>query len=91
MPAERLAESAAQALGVKGRSRKAPFFVVKLLAGRVIAESLAYENRLSNARLRATGFSFTFPSYEQGVPDAVRAWLNTTAQRRASNESGESK
>ena len=72
---ERLAELAANALSVRGHGRKLPFMLLKLLVGQVIAESLAYENRLSNNRLRSTGFVFRFPSWEQGVPEAVRAWL----------------
>ena len=75
IPGERLAEIAADALGVTGRGRKLPFMLLKLLVGQVIAESLAYENRLSNNRLKATGFLFRFPSCEQGVPQAVRTWL----------------
>lgn len=88
-PGERLVERAAEALGVKGRGRRAPFFVVKLLAGRVIAESLAYENRLSNARLKATGFSFTYPTYRDGVPAAVRAWQDAMAGRSRTPDAGE--
>ncbi len=72
---ERLAEIAAKALGVTGRSHKLPFVLLKLLSGYVIADSLAYENRLSNHRLKSTGFSFAFPSCEQGVPNAVQQWL----------------
>ncbi|WP_339086869.1 NAD-dependent epimerase/dehydratase family protein [Hyphomicrobium sp. ghe19] len=75
VPGERLAEIAANALGVTGHGRKLPFILLKLLVGRVIAESLAYESRLSNNRLKSTGFSFNFPTCEQGVPHAVRAWL----------------
>lgn len=74
-PGERLAELAANALGVTARRRQLPFILLELFVGRVIAESLAYENRLSNARLRSTGFSFRFPSIESGVPHAVRMWL----------------
>lgn len=75
VPGERLAEIAANALGVTGHGRKLPFVVLKLLVGQVVAESLAYENRLSNNRLKSTGFSFDFPSCERGVPHAVRTWL----------------
>ncbi|MCB1484663.1 MAG: NAD-dependent epimerase/dehydratase family protein [Hyphomicrobiaceae bacterium] len=72
---EQLAELAAKALNVNGHGRKLPFTLLKLLVGQVIAESLAYENRLSNNRLRSTGFVFKFPSCEQGVPQVVRVWL----------------
>jgi nucleoside-diphosphate-sugar epimerase len=75
VPGERLAGIAANALGVTGHGRKLPFILLKLLVGQVIAESLAYENRLSNNRLKSTGFSFDYPSCEQGVPHVVRTWL----------------
>jgi hypothetical protein len=58
--------------------------VLKLLSGQVIAESLAYENRLSNHRLRSTGFMFKYPSCEQGVPQAVRIWLQKVARAQQS-------
>jgi hypothetical protein len=79
VPSERLAELAADALGVTRRGRKVPFILLKLLSGQVIAESLAYENRLSNNRLKSTGFLFKYPSCEQGVPQAVRTWLQEAA------------
>ncbi len=82
IPRERLAELAANALGVTGHGYKLPFILLKLLVGQVIAESLAYENRLSNNRLRSTGFSFRFPSCEQGVPQVVRTWLQAVASSR---------
>ena len=84
VPSERLAELAADALGVTGRGRKVPFIVLKLLSGQVIAESLAYESRLSNHRLRSTGFMFKYPSCEQGVPQAVRIWLQEAARAQQS-------
>jgi nucleoside-diphosphate-sugar epimerase len=84
VPSERLAELAADALSVTGRSRKVPFILLELLSGRLIAESLAYENRLSNNRLRSTGFLFKYPSCEQGVPQTVQMWLQEAAGTRQS-------
>jgi uncharacterized protein len=86
VPGERLAELAADALGVTGRGRKVPFALLKLLSGQIIAESLSYENRLSNSRLRATGFLFRYPSCEEGVPQAVRTWLKESAPARRDND-----
>ncbi len=75
VPGERLAELAATALGVTIRGRKLPFALLRLVLGQVISESMAYENRLSNNRLRSTGFLFTFPTCEQGIPHVVQTWL----------------
>ncbi len=80
---ERLGRTAAAALGVPFRSRTVPAWLCRLLLGTVVTESLMYENRLSNARLRATGFTPQFPTYEQGVPDVVATWRreNPAGQR----------
>ena len=75
VPGERLAELAAAALGVTARGRKLPFALLRLVLGQVISESMAYENRLSNNRLRSTGFLFTFPTCELGIPQVVETWL----------------
>lgn len=72
---ERLGRLAAQVMGVPYKARKLPRIACRLLLGRVIAESLTYENRLSNKRLRETGFVPKFPTYERGVPDVVERWL----------------
>jgi uncharacterized protein len=80
---ETLGRAAAAALSVPFRSRKVHPLICSLLLGRVITESLAYENRLSNARLRASGFVPAFPTYAQGVPDAAAAWLRGQADARS--------
>ena len=89
VPSDVLGKKAASALGVRFRSRTVPAWLCKLLLGRVVTESLQYENRLSNGRLRATGFAPTFPTYETGVPDTVATWLRETraadGQRSASS------
>lgn len=77
VPSERLAELAAGALGVPLRGRRVPPFLCRLLLGRVMTESLTYENALSNARLRTTGFVPAFPTCAEGVPDVVRTWLGS--------------
>jgi nucleoside-diphosphate-sugar epimerase len=72
---ERLVELAAAALGVTPRARRLPYALLRLILGQVVTESMAYENRLSNNRLRSTGFLFTFPTCELGIPHVVQTWL----------------
>jgi len=72
---ERLVELAAAALGVTPRARRLPYALLRLILGQVVTESMAYENRLSNNRLRSTGFLFTFPTCELGIPHVVQMWL----------------
>jgi len=70
-----LAECTARALAVPLRTLLLPKFLVRLVIGPVIADALDYENRLSNAKLRSTGFQFDFPTIDEGIPDVVRKWL----------------
>ncbi len=79
IPSERLAEFAAKALNVTPRVRKLPKLLFRVVAGQVIADSLSYDSRLSNARLRATGFEPNFPSSTEGVPHVVAAWRRDLA------------
>lgn len=72
-----LAQLSAQALGVPLQTLLVPPLLARLMIGPVITDSLQYENRLSNAKLRGTGFQFQFPTLEQGVPDIVGKWLRT--------------
>jgi nucleoside-diphosphate-sugar epimerase len=74
VPSSRLAEIAADALGVSLRWRHLPEFVCRMLLGPVVTDSLTYENRLSNARLRSSGFVLRYPTSEDGVRAAVAAF-----------------
>ncbi len=69
-----IGEIAAQILGVRMKTLSLPMFFMRLAAGPVIAESMLTEARLSNARLKATGFALDYPTLEQGVPDAIERW-----------------
>ncbi len=66
-----LAELTAQFLGIKLRRQPVPYLVLRAIGGLVIADSMRYENRLSNAKLRSTGFSPRFPSYHDGLPHVL--------------------
>lgn len=69
-----IAQLAARALGVPLRTRILPAWLVRLMIGPVRADSLLSGYRLSNARLKSTGFTFEFPRIDEGIPDAVRRW-----------------
>jgi hypothetical protein len=68
-----LARLTAEQLGIQLRRQRVPYFLLELLFGPVVAESLKYENRLSNARLRATGFVPRYPALRDGVPSVIQA------------------
>ena len=68
-----LYEVTARALGVPLRMRISPAWLAKLILGSLSTEGLQCDARLSNAKLKATGFSCRFPSIESGIPDVVNA------------------
>jgi nucleoside-diphosphate-sugar epimerase len=70
----RIGEIAAQALSVPMRVVSVPLFVARLVTGPVIADSLLTEARLSNERLKTTGFALRYPTLEQGVPHTIETW-----------------
>lgn len=65
-------DTAARAMGKTPRLRKIPPFVLRLLIGSVVTDSLLSDAVLSNARLRALGFELEFPTIEQGIPDVMK-------------------
>jgi len=69
-----IGEIAAQVLGVQMKVLSLPKFLVQLAVGPIIADSMVTEARLSNARLKSTGFTLDYPTLEQGVPDAIERW-----------------
>lgn len=69
-----LAELARLTLAEYGKPLKrqrVPYFLLSWLLGPINAEGMAYENRLSSAKLRATGFVPRCPTIVEGVPLAV--------------------
>ncbi len=70
-----IATIAAQTLNIPLKSRLVPKALVALLVGQITADSLDYENCLSNAKLLGTGFKLNYPTVQQGVPDVVHQWL----------------
>jgi len=74
--ASAVAEKAAQVLEVRFRVRKVPIWLSRLIVGPVVTDSLTCDVRLSNARLRQTGFNLNYPTIEQGIPDVIARCKN---------------
>jgi nucleoside-diphosphate-sugar epimerase len=70
----RLPELVAQTLEVPLRTRKVPVWLCLALLGPIVTESLTCDFRLSNERLKQTGFQFDYPTIETGIPKAVYQW-----------------
>jgi nucleoside-diphosphate-sugar epimerase len=64
-------DTAARAMGRQAKLRKIPVWLLRLLIGPVVTDSILSDAVLSNARLRALGFDLTFPTIDQGIPDVV--------------------
>jgi nucleoside-diphosphate-sugar epimerase len=71
-PSGDLSRIAAARMRVELRVRRVPPFLCRLLLGPVVTDSLLTDCVLSNARLRATGFTPEFPTIAEGVPDVVK-------------------
>lgn len=63
--------AAAKALGRDLTLRRMPAFLMWLLTGPIVTESILSDGVLSNARLKALGFEFLFPTIDEGVRDVV--------------------
>lgn len=69
VPWSLLYETAARAMGQPMRLRRVPPFVLWLLVGPVVTDSVLSDAVLSNARLKGLGFILRFPTIEEGIPD----------------------
>jgi hypothetical protein len=67
----RFYETAARAVGRPAELRRVPPIVLRLLVGSVVTDSLLSDAVLSNARLKALGFSLRFPTIDEGIPDVM--------------------
>lgn len=74
-----LYDTAARAMGKEAKLRKIPVWLLRLLVGPVVTDSILSDAVLSNARLRGLGFDFEFPTIDEGIPDVV---ANARAPRR---------
>jgi nucleoside-diphosphate-sugar epimerase len=72
----------AAALGLTPRFLTVPRWLVPIVMGRIMAESLVETNSvLSNSRLKALGFAFRYATVDTGIP-AVVAQLQAEAAQR---------
>jgi NAD dependent epimerase/dehydratase family enzyme len=65
-------ETAARALGKEPSMRHVPPFVLRLLVGDVVTDSVLSDAVLSNARLRSLGFDLRFPTIDEGLADVAK-------------------
>jgi nucleoside-diphosphate-sugar epimerase len=69
----------AKALGVKPRFLTLPRWLMSIFLGRIMAEGMMEMNSvLSNAKLKALGFEFQYPTVETGIPAVVSLLRNRT-------------
>ena len=64
-----MGEAFAAALHAKPAFMTMPGFLAKLFMGSIAYDYMTSNFEYSNARLKETGFTFRFPTIDQGVPD----------------------
>jgi nucleoside-diphosphate-sugar epimerase len=67
-----LVDETSRLMGIKPPGA-APPWLVGVLAGRAVAEAMTFDAHTDNSALRATGFSYLYPSHREGVPQALEA------------------
>jgi nucleoside-diphosphate-sugar epimerase len=65
----RFYETAARALRAEVKLRTIPTFILRLLVGPVVTDSVLSDAVLANDKLKALGFRLRFPTIDEGVPD----------------------
>ena len=61
----------AQLLGVKG-PRRVPAWLANLVGGDQVSHIMGVDARVAPTKLLASGFTLHFPTYREGIPDALR-------------------
>lgn len=77
-------ETAARAMEKDARVRKLPAWLLRLLVGPVVTDSILSDAVLSNRRLKETGFTLDFPTIDEGIADVVARMrpIRTSASAR---------
>jgi nucleoside-diphosphate-sugar epimerase len=70
-----VATIAAKVLDAPMNVQRFPMFLVRWYVGPIIVDSMNTEAKLSNARIKQTGFKFVYPTAEQGIPQVIDQWL----------------
>ncbi|MEO7091784.1 MAG: NAD(P)-dependent oxidoreductase, partial [Polyangiales bacterium] len=64
-------EKAAETMNAPVSVRKIPDFLLRLLVGPVVTDSILSDAVLSNDKLKSLGFAHEFPTIDEGIPDVV--------------------
>jgi nucleoside-diphosphate-sugar epimerase len=64
-------EKAAATMKAEVKLRRIPVFLLRLLVGPIVTDSILSDAVLSNAKLKALGFTHRFPTIDEGVPDVI--------------------
>lgn len=75
---------AAQALHAPDKKRYVPTWMCRILLGPVLTEYATAHTNFSNEKLKATGFTYVYPTIQDGIDSVVQEWLERTqSQGRA--------
>ncbi|WP_144499560.1 NAD(P)-dependent oxidoreductase [Bacillus sp. FDAARGOS_235] len=65
----------AEQLSTPLQIREVPKWLCNLVIGPVLTEYATIHTNFSNKKLKATGFTFNYPTYEKGLPNVIQTWL----------------
>ncbi len=64
-------------MGVKDpKFREVPRWLCQFILGPVLTEYATAHTNFSSNKLQGTGFKFRYPTYKEGLPQVVKAWLD---------------
>jgi NAD dependent epimerase/dehydratase family enzyme len=62
-------------MNVKGRTQFVPSWLCSLIIGPVLTEYSQSDNYFTNHKLQQLGFTYLYPTIDDGIPDIVQTWL----------------
>ncbi|WP_435162931.1 NAD-dependent epimerase/dehydratase family protein [Paenibacillus glycanilyticus] len=73
----------AQALNRQDKKRYVPTWLCRMLLGPVLTEYATAHTNFSNSKLKASGFTYLYPTIQLGIEDVVKEWkeLSTSSGR----------
>ncbi|GAA3400223.1 NAD-dependent epimerase/dehydratase family protein [Paenibacillus hodogayensis] len=76
LPSEVLRDEIIKLMGVTDpKIRAVPRWLCQLVLGPVLTEYATAHTNFSSKKLQETGFKFRYPTYKEGLPQVVEAWL----------------
>jgi nucleoside-diphosphate-sugar epimerase len=76
IPSEDFSSFAGECLNKEVKRRYVPEWLCNLVIGPVLTDYAKVNSNFTNEKLKSTNFQFSYPTYEEGIPKAIKDWLN---------------